>query len=339
MTHTSAIQPTITRRGSHPAPARRSRAVLLGLLAGLLPLAAWAQFDQYTAPGGPAGRPEDRKGALENASAEARWRLGQLRVEPWIGLKDLEYVDNAFGAPGGKTGDYTATVGAGLRAYLHSGPKLIWAAHALPEYVWWKDLSERRRVNGRYGIGAFGFWNHLNLEATATRDQEQRVTTPELPEPVHSRTDRAHLSLDAPIGGRLSVFGSGEKGQFRSLVRGTSGSDPAESSLALLDRDETIWRAGLRYNLPRRWSVGLGGERSQVDFVNPAVRLSAFADRSNSGTSPLLQIRHDSKEVFLSLEAVRRSLSPSGGSSFVPFKSTTVDGQAGFNTARRLSYW
>ncbi|HEX5758371.1 MAG TPA: hypothetical protein VF121_04215 [Thermoanaerobaculia bacterium] len=260
---------------------------------------------------------------------EAPWRLGVVRLRPWIGLYDVQYVDNALGAADEEeeVSDLTATFGAGLRAYLRTGPKLVWAAHLLPEYVAWQDLEERRSVNGRYGLGAFGFFNRLTLEALAERDQQQRLASAEVPEQAHERRERGRLAAEVKATGRISVFGSAE------LARVRYEADDAAAPLERLDRDASYLRAGLRWHLPRGWSVGLGAERSQVDFEDPD------ADRSNAGTSPVAEVRWDRPERYLRLELARRSLEPRGGSSFVPFEEPTALLEAGFNSDGRMPVW
>ncbi|HLY80467.1 MAG TPA: hypothetical protein VKQ70_13880, partial [Caulobacteraceae bacterium] len=64
----------------------------------LVAVSAEAQFDQYTTPGGPAGRPADRKTELAKQVASARVKLGPVRVAPEISLKDVEYVQNLVGS-------------------------------------------------------------------------------------------------------------------------------------------------------------------------------------------------------------------------------------------------
>ncbi len=316
---------------------RTLAAIALGWMAALGAGRIEAQFDQYRTPGGPPGRPESRKRALENAVAAARWRLGPVHAEPWVGVKNVDYVDNALGTAGQGTGDLTATAGAGLRAYLRTGPKLTWAAHALPEYVWWRDLADRRRLDGRYGIGAFGFGNRLTFEATAVRDQEQQIVTPEVLQAIHARTDTGELGAEVPLGGAFSLFGSAVRIAVRNLgrVRDAGPHPSGLADLAALDRDETLVTGGLRWNLPRRWSLGLGAQSSAVDFVQ---RGGPF-DRSNSGTSPLAELRRDAPDLYVSIQVARRSLAPRAGASFAPYHGATVDAAVGLRTDQRLSVW
>ncbi len=315
---------------------RALAALFLCLIAVLYPGGAVAQFDQYRAPGGPQTPPLTRQQSLEQAIEDARWQLGRVRVDPWLGVSNVQYVDNAFGVPdgGAETADLTATAGAGLRAYLPAGRRLYFAAHALPEYTWWRDLEERRGVNGRYGLGAFGFFNRLTFEATAARDQGQRITTPEIPQPVRQRLDRAGLALELKVSGGISVFAAGEQLEYRHRLAGER--DPRTAPLDRLDRDQTLLRGGLRYRFPGGWAVGAGAERSEVDFT---AALTAADDRSNSGTSPFLELRREGPNDFLRLEVARRSLEPAAGSAFEPYEATTAAFEVGFNTTGRLVTW
>ena len=151
------------------------RAFLTGLLCLCAGGTVWAQFDQYTTPGGPVGRPEDAKGRLAREVAAARYHLGPVRVAPTLGLKDLAYVKSILATGQPAPADVTATVGGGVRLYLPTGTKVTFTAYALPEYVWWRTESERRRLNDRLGVGFHGFWNRLTVEGSGGRDEAQRI--------------------------------------------------------------------------------------------------------------------------------------------------------------------
>ncbi len=290
---------------------------------------AVAQFDQYKPPGGLVEPPADRKGSLDQAAENARWHLGPVKLAPWWELRDLQYVDNAFGSSEGKQGDITASMGAGLRAYFRTGPKVYWAVRVLPEYVWWQKTAERRRLGGRYGVGAFAFFNRLTVEATAERSQEQTFLSPEIAALAQSRSDRGGVSLDLSLTDRISLFGGVEEVRIRNLVSREVGEAPFDQ----FDRDESFLRGGARYRLPRGFSIGVGVERSTIDFIDVPGRL----DRSSSGTSPFLQIRQQNDDHFFDLEVASRSAEPRPGSSFVPYDSATANLSAGFKTGGRLS--
>jgi hypothetical protein len=313
---------------------RRAASWLLLGFTCLAPAWARAQFDQYTSPGGPTERPRDRKELLQEYLRDARWRLGPLRVDPWFSLSDVEYVDNSFGSSTGEEADVTATAGAGLRAYLPAGPDVVVALHALPEYLWWKEQAARRRLNGRYGVGVFGFFNRVALEATASRTQQRGFASPEFPQLISVRSDRAVLGTQVVLSGHVSLFASAEGIAIENLLDREELADPRTAPFETLDRDERILRGGLRYHFPRRWSVGLGVERTEVDFDVPPGAL----DRSSSGTAPLLIVQHESKDTYLSLEVSQRSLDPEPGSVFVPYDETAFALLASFNTTGRLGW-
>jgi hypothetical protein len=310
-------------------PAGRPLAFLVFIGAASIAAPALAQFDQYSPPGGLVEPPADRKGALETASESARWHLGPVRLAPWWQLRNLQYVDNSFGTSDGEKGDLTASAGAGLRAYFRTGPKIYWRVQALPEYVWWRDATERRRLGGRYGLSAYAFFNHLTVEATGERTQEQKFVSPEIAALTQARSDRGALGVDLAITDRISLFAGAEELEMRNLVSRSAGEAPFDQ----FDRDESILRGGARYRLPRGFSIGVGVERAEVDFIDAPGR----ADRSNVGTSPFVQLRQQNEDRFFDLEVAARSADPRPGSSFVPFNSTTARLAAGFGTGSRLS--
>ncbi|HSU84612.1 MAG TPA: hypothetical protein VLR69_19515, partial [Thermoanaerobaculia bacterium] len=168
---------------------------------------AVAQFPvQYTPPGGPQEQPESRQEMLERELAEARYRLGPVRLAPWATLRDVAYVRSLFTNGRQLPSDLTATVGLGFRAYLRNGPKATWTAQVLPEYVWWQKQSQRRQLNGRYLLGFSGYFNRLTLEVQAGRQQEQRIVTPEVPVPVSTRLDGGELLAELRLSRSLSLF-------------------------------------------------------------------------------------------------------------------------------------
>jgi len=284
---------------------------------------ARAQFAQYTAPGAPERPGEARREGLEQALADARWHLGPIRLEPWFGLQDVGWVDTAEDVAGESESSFTATAGAGLRAYLPTGPKVIWAAHALPQYVWAED-ENASRLNGRYGAGFFGFFNRLTVEATATRTEELGIVTPEVLQRANSRAERAELAAEILVAGSLSVFGASYRSWTESLVEPDR--NAAVQALDLLDRTETVTRAGLRLRSRGGVVVGLGAEWSETDFERPRDGAGG-ADRSNSGTAPVLELSNPEGRLVFSLDLAYRSLEPEPGSSFVPYDGVTGTAQ------------
>ena len=276
---------------------------------------AKAQFVQYTQPGGPEERPEDRQERVQREMESARYRLGPVRIAPRAGLRNVAYVRNLFDSGGTTTSDLTATLGAGLRAYLRTGPKVVWVAQALPEYVWWRKRSEERRLNQRYGLNAYGFFNHLTLEAVAEREELLQILTPEVPQPANGRRDRVGLTAELKPTGHLSLFATATEGWQKSLAGDAA--DPRLRALDLLDRQERVGRAGVRWRPRAGYMMGAGVERSEVEFEHP------LFDASNAGTAPVVEAVIDRRRLFLQLDAAARSLEARSGSRFVPFDGVT----------------
>lgn len=296
----------------HLSPASVGLAVCL-----FMPVAAFAQFAQYTPPGEVEGRPESRQERLEEAMEEARWRLGPVRVDPWLGLQDVGWADNLAGDREGDESRFTATAGAGLRAYLPTGPKVFWAAHFLPEYAWVDGRDDLNDVNGRFGAGMFGFFNRLEVEATASRSERLGIVTSELLERLESRSDALSLAAEVRLTGGLYVFAAASETRIdHRLDRDAA---PAVPAFDLLDRRERVVRGGVKLRTRPGWAIGVGAERSEVDFDR------SEADRSNSGTSPILVLELPGNKLFIGLDLAWRSLEPEGESRFVPYDGLTGD--------------
>lgn len=301
---------------------RASMTLILCLLAGDVR----AQSLKYTPPGGPEQTPETRQADIERQVEEARYHLGPVRIAPWASLHDIAYVRNDFATGQQPSGDVTATFGLGLRAYLRNSSKVTWTAQALPEYLWWHDQTERRRLNGHYMVGFYGYFNRLTLEAQAGREQQQQIVTPEVPVPVSSRIDGGELLAEVEVSHSLFAFASAALNQQNNLVDDLS--DPRTDGLVLLDREERITQAGLRLRRGRRWSVALGVQHSEVDFDHGTL------DRSNSGTSPMTEVRFQGRHLRFQSTVVSRSLEARRGAEFVPYDKVTGSAALGVGSTR-----
>jgi hypothetical protein len=299
-------------------PMRLLSRYLSGLLLLLCAVSAGAQFAQYTTPGGPEGRPYDRKQRLAQEAESARVRLGAVRLAPTFSLRDVEYVKNLLGsAAGSPPADFTATARAGFRAYLPTGSRVIWTAYALPEYVWWQKESARRHLDGAYGAGVDGFWNHLVLRAEAGSDASQQILTAEVPRLTNVRSDHLIGSAELGLTGAFSAFASA--GLTRQRTLGDPVKDPFVALLEALDRDERVERAGLRWR-PGNWLFGLGVEHSDVSFAN---RAPGAVDRSNSGTAPVLEVARERGHLFFQADVAKRSLTAKQGAAFATYDKVT----------------
>jgi len=257
----------------------------------------------------------------------AKWRVGRLLVDPWVALRNVSYQNNLTETPelndssSDRISDFTASVGAGLNTYMTLGSDFIWGTFLLPEYVWWQDLEDRRRLNGRYGTGLFGSLGRVGVEATASRSEQLSVFSIEVDQPFNLQTDQALLDLTVDLGRGVLVFARGEENRFRSLER--SGFE----LLSGLDRDETTYSAGVGFSSTRGFRLGLGFEQTSSDFLPSAL------DRSNDGSAVFVDLHYDGPLVKLAALVADRSLEPKAGSEFQAFDGTTASASVSFRAS------
>jgi hypothetical protein len=302
---------------------RRVAAVLLALLSAP---AAWAQFMQYTPPGSLANPQVTAREQLEAALKDARWRLGRFSLAPWMALKDFGYVDNVYGTETNKVSDYTATAGVGLNGFYQPTGKVIIAAGAMPEYVWWKDLASRRVWNGRYRAGVFAYFNRLTIEASGSRTREQQYVSSEFEQPVNLQTDLGKGSLEFRLFGRLALTAGVTSAQIRYRAADIPGS--VGQQLLELDRNERELRGGLRYYIGEKASLGIGVEASRTEFVGPG------ANSSNEGTSPVVEFNAPGDRWSAQATVLFADLKPRGLSQFVALHKTLGSARISWNTGR-----
>lgn len=292
---------------------------------------AWGQFEQYTEPGtlSTASSGVDRT-ALEEAVEAARWHLGPVRLDPWLGLRDLAWVDNPAGVTsdtGGETvdSDLTASVGAGLRAYLPTGPKVTLVAHALPEYVWWRELDQREWLAGRYGVGAFGFFNRLEVELTARRSEQQQIATAELPDRINVHEDRVAAAAELLLSPAFVLFAEGSSTELEHLVE--EDERDFAGPFGRLDRDETTVRAGVRFAPRSTWSIGLGLEQTDTEYLEgPGL--------SSTGEAVLTELAYRRGKVEVLLDVAYRQIEDDGGERLVDFEDPTGSFSVGLDGNR-----
>ncbi|HNX50071.1 MAG TPA: hypothetical protein PKL08_07910 [Thermoanaerobaculaceae bacterium] len=279
---------------------------------------AGAQFRQYFAPGSLGETEDPLRTQIDAAMEQARWHLGPIRLQPWIGIRNIGYIDNVYGTEKDKVSDFTVSAGAGLRAYMPLGAKTVVFARALPEYVYWKKLENRRVWAGRYSAGFYVFFNRLTAEVWSDRTEQQTVLNAELETPITNRLDGVNASLELRLLRRLSLVAQGARNKVRissSEVAGTLG-----GYLKALERDEDVVRAGLRYSFSDSLSLTVGGHRSSVDFLDRSY------SRSNNGDGLYGALSWKGQRLSASATVSRYAVTPRTGSQFVKFEGTT--GQA-----------
>ncbi len=292
---------------------------------------AKGQFLTFTQPGGPDGRPETIQERLDREIDEAPYRLGPLYVTPIAGFREAAYVRDLIGDRKDTPADFTVTVGAGFRTHLRTGRKVTWIAQAVPEYVWWNKREEARRLNLSGGIEGIFLLNRLTIDAAASRVEQQRIATPELPTLLNTAVDLARIDAELELTARLRPFLSIRRSRQEGLTGDLD--DPVLQQLAVLDRDEELERLGLRWYPREGWMVGLGAERSKVTFDR------VTRDASNEGTAPAVEVRINRPHLLFLADLAARSLRATEGSRFVDFDGVTGKLAVSYVPRRRLEFW
>lgn len=309
----------------------RAKLLRAGVIAVLATAAAaQAQFTQYAAPGSLASGEKSTKDRLEEAMNQARWNLGPLRLEPWVGLGKVTYYDDLEPWSPGKQSDYTMSAGAGLTAFLPLGHRALVVAYALPEYKWWREYSNRDRLNGRYGVGAFADLGRLSVDFRGFRSSEPWFVGYVDEVPIDVQREGADLGVEMRLLARLFIYGTASETRWRYDDEDLL--DTSLPRLRTLDRDERRGGVGLRYRFQERLTISLGYERSQNDFL-----LSEF-DRSNSGSAPSLALDYRGGRLAVTLRVAEYQLDPRGGSVFTPFSGRTGQGRVRWDLGLRSGF-
>ncbi|MCG8461076.1 MAG: porin family protein, partial [Holophagales bacterium] len=261
---------------------------------------------------------------------DARWSFGALRVQPWIGVRDVSYVTDqsvgdAVDAEQADENDLTVTAGAGIRAYLRKSPKMLLAAHVLPEYVWWQDNDDKSVLNGRYGAGFFGFWNRLRLEVSFRREEQQGFFSPELQVLTSVATDTARAAVEVDVARGITVYATAGTEDF------AGSSDDAEV-FTLLDRSSDRIAAGVRFESAQGYWASVEYEDATTDF-EPAAR-----DLSNEGTAVTFGLGFDRGQLKGEANVALREVEPAAGSLFRPFDDTTGRVQLRWSPRKRWDF-
>jgi hypothetical protein len=185
---------------------------------------------------------------------------------------------------------------------------VLWVAEALPEYVWWQDLDERRQLVGRYGAGVLADFNRLQLEASARSQEQDRVVSEEFPQQVLQRSRSFDLGAELGLTGRIGLFGGAGLTELED--RSAELADPRLPPFRRLDREESHASAGVAYYPTDRWRLAVGVERAEVEFEPGARNLST------DGTYPVLEARYTGARVALELAGALYSADPAPGSDF-----------------------
>lgn len=264
---------------------------------------------------------------METAYKDARWSAGPLRVQPWLGVRDASLVtiqDRNVDGTLEERDDFTVTAGAGLRAYARNSPKLVFAVHALPEYVWWQDEDDKSGLNGRYGAGLFGFYNRLKLETSVRRVEQQDLFSTEVQELTTVRRDIATVGVDVEALRGLHVFGA-----YRSTDIAAQEDDRV--LFQSLDRTESSTSFGVRLESARGFEIGVGVRDSEIELEDAGRRLSA------DGSGVFLRAVYGDERFKGLVDIERLEREPTAGSLLVPLEEWVGAVRATWDSGRLFS--
>jgi hypothetical protein len=253
---------------------------------------------------------------VEQAMAEAPWHFGAIRLQPKIGVSNFGYVDNVLGTSEEEAvDDYTATVRAGVNAYLPFGAKGAIKSSILPEYTWYQDLDYRRHFGGYYDVSAYGFFNRMTLEATAFTADTQTIVSSERETQAVLDADGFTGKVELEIFRRLSIFGGADVRNF--AYEDPEELDDPELEFSRLDRRDSAVRAGVRYRWSSFLDVSVLSETTETEFdVTPL-------ERDNESEAVLVGLHYDRPKFFVNLTGGTRDGKPLNGSSFPEYSETT----------------
>ncbi len=271
---------------------------------------------------------------LSNDAESARWLWGSVRVNPSIGLSDVQFVDNVFVDSGVQqqepVSDVSASVFAGLNFYQLLGDSSALATFVRPTYTWWQDLSERNRLNLDVGAAAAIEVSRLFLNAEVRSRERLGIATEEAEQEINFKSDTLDIEMGVQIYRSLALFAGFDRIESEHLLEQMPSS--LVPNFSRLDRTDETTTAGLRIEPGRDATLAIG-------FVE------------KTGQSPITRRDYDGDGVSLSFSLARPNLAivaaienvdlqPVAGSTFQPFDQTTgrIQLRLGTDTGRSLAF-
>jgi len=283
----------------------RATAIIAGTLGSLC---------AQTTDTGPPQRTIPIRDSVKSEVAESRYRLGALRLQPSLTIKQLEYNNNVFGSSDHPVSDYTSTVAGGVRWIAPMGTKLFLRGDFLPEYHWYARNSDQRSLGGVYRAAFLALFNRMSIETDGTRSATLPLLSSEAQRVVRASTTAGRFRTEVDILPRISVFGGAAAQRYRFRPASDHSSD---FEVSQLDRRDFQADAGLRYHVTTFFDVSAAVESTRSRFV------AQSNVRDNRGTAYLLGVHYDLPRVYMNVSAGRRMGRPLDGSSFPSYSTAT----------------
>ena len=241
-------------------------------------------------PAGPQERPESRREELERELAEARYRLGPVRIAPWATLHDVAYVRSLVvtGEPAAERRHRhrrrSASAPTSATAPRPPGPPRCCPSTSGGSRQTERAAAQRPLLAGLLRLLQPPHRGGAGGPRPAAADRHPRgAGAGELPARRRRAPDRA-ASSPAPSRCSPPSPPTAQNNLVEDVCRSR-----ASRNLRLLDRDERVERAGVRWRpepavVGRRWAASTRRSTSTH---------RGSLDRSNSGTAPVAEVRFD----------------------------------------------
>ncbi|HQP89300.1 MAG TPA: hypothetical protein PLL76_23860 [Thermoanaerobaculia bacterium] len=286
------------------------RSAWIALLAVAAAQTALPALGQLSIDAPPSQRTLPAAEQVEQEIATARFRLGPLRVAPFLTLQNVGWTNNALVQSEGTVDDYTASVSAGARLVVPIGRKLFLRGTLAPTYDWYHRTTELRSFGGDYSGEALGLFNRLTVAGGGRYYRRIRSASSEVGRDVLNTTSRGFANAELELLKRLSLFGGIE--QATSRLEDKALDTPGLSPVSDLDRTETAQRAGVRYAFSSALSFGVMGEEVRTRFERNGLV------RDNDVQGLLFVVRYDRERFYVEGTAGIRKGTPVSPSDLYP---------------------
>lgn len=258
---------------------------------GILSLLAMPALSQISTEAPPRERTLPVAGQVEQDMARARFRLGPLRLLPFLAISDMGWTNNALVTSEGQVDDVTASASAGAKLIVPFGQKMFLRGVVAPTYDWYYKAENLRSFGGSYSGEFLGLFNRLTFGAGGGYEERISTVSSEVARDVFNKTTTANGKVELKILERLSIFGGADLSKLRQ--EDPSANTPGLSPVSYLNRTESALRAGLRYTFSSTLSFGVMGEEVATRFEENG----SLQDNDVRGL--LFVARYDKERLYL----------------------------------------
>lgn len=242
------------------------RSLLFGAVIGLF--SVLPAFGQISSEKSPSGRTLPVTEEVEREMATARFRLGPVRLLPFVRLYNMGWTNNALVTSEGTIDDYSASVSAGTRFVVPFGQKVFLRGNVAPTYDWYYRTEALRGFGGSYSAELLGLFNRLTIGTGGGYDERISTVSSEVARDVFNTTTSGTAKVELKLLERLSVFGEAEVADLKQ--EDPNANTPGLAPVSFLDRTNTTYRGGVRYAFSSVFSLGVMGEEVRTRFDQDA---------------------------------------------------------------------